>query len=225
MRKVIVNNGKSKILIIDDEPLIIRLLEEALKDDYEICSSPGGLNAIRDLKNRCPDLILLDVMMPDISGFDVCRLIRTEEAFSAIPVIFLTAMDTIDYEMKGLEAGGIDFLFKPVNLNLLKLRVRNHLELKRRIELIREQRDLLASQKEELEAALIRIKRLEGIIPICMHCKRIRTDDAIWHNIVHYITEHTDAHFSHGLCPECAAQFYPEFAKRNCRGSGFPTKR
>ncbi|MDR3578954.1 MAG: response regulator [Oryzomonas sp.] len=203
------NNTRAKILIVDDEPVNIRLLEGALKRDYEICSSQNGFEAIRDIKNQRPDLVLLDIMMPDMNGFDVCRVIRSDDAFSVIPVIFITAMDTLEGEVEGLEAGGIDYLSKPVNLDLLKLRVHNHLELKRRSDLIREQRDLLDSQKKELESALARIKRLEGVIPICMHCKSIRSDDESWHRLEEYISEHTDAFFSHGICPKCVAEFYP----------------
>lgn len=73
---------------------------------------------------------------------------------------------------------------------------------------MREQRNLLTRQKEELETALARIKRLEGIIPICMHCKSIRCDDDSWQQIVDYISEHTDALFSHGICPPCLAEHY-----------------
>jgi diguanylate cyclase (GGDEF)-like protein len=154
------NNGRCRILIVDDEPANIRLLEGALRGDYEICSALDGFDAVRQIKARMPDLILLDVMMPDINGFDVCRTIKSDEVFSAIPVIFLTAMDTFEGAVEGFEAGGIDFLTKPVNLDLLKLRVNNHLELKRQNDLIREQRDLLARQKQELEAANETISRL-----------------------------------------------------------------
>ncbi len=148
------SESRYKILIVDDEPDNILLLEGALKGDYEVCSSLNGFDAIRDVKDQKPDLILLDIMMPDMNGFDVCRVIKADEAFSAIPLIFITAMDTIDAEEQGLAAGGIDFLAKPVNINLLKLRVRNHLELKHRNDLAREQRDLLIRQKEELKQIL-----------------------------------------------------------------------
>ena len=102
------------------------------------------------------------------------------------------------------------YVIKPVNVELLKLRISNHLELKRQNDLIREQRDLLASQKSELEAAFDRIKRLEGIIPICMHCKSIRKDDASWVVLEKYIMDHSDAYFSHGICPGCLAKHYPD---------------
>jgi hypothetical protein len=79
------------------------------------------------------------------------------------------------------------------------LRVANQLELKK-------QRDLLNRQKEELEAALAKVKLLEGIIPVCMYCKKIQRDDKAWQQMEAYITEHSEALFSHGICPECAPE-------------------
>ena len=199
---------KDKILIVDDEPLNIVLLETTLKQHYEVRTALNGTDAIYQVKENTPDLILLDVIMPGMNGFEVARAIKAEESYSAIPIIFLTIMDTFEAEAQGFAAGCIDYLTKPFNLKLLKLRVHNHLELKRTNDLIREQRDLVTRQKEELEASLARIKRLEGIISICMHCKNIRSDDASWQRIEQYITEHSDAHFSHCICPSCHEQHY-----------------
>jgi response regulator RpfG family c-di-GMP phosphodiesterase len=137
------------------------------------------------------------VMMPDINGFEVCKLIKSNPAFVDIPVIFLTVLDTNAARHQGLDAGGIDFVTKPVDLDLLNLRVRNHLVMK-------EHRDLLEQKNEELEAALARVKQLEGIIPICMHCKKIRDDkEESWQQLETYISKNSEALFSHGICPEC----------------------
>jgi response regulator RpfG family c-di-GMP phosphodiesterase len=121
-------------------------------------------------------------------------------------------MDTAEGETRGLELGGIDYLAKPINFDLLKLRVRNHIKLKENSDLLREQRDLLVRQKEELESALARTKRLEGIVPICMYCNDIRSDKDYWQKITDYITEHTDALFSHGICPKCEKKVFDEMA-------------
>lgn len=137
--------------------------------------------------------------MPDLSGFDVCKIIKAEEAYADIPILFLTAKDAIEAEIIGLELGGIDYLKKPVNLYLLKLRVRNHIELKSRNDLVKEQRD-------QLKAALARIRQLEGIIPICMYCKKIRDAQQSWHQLETYISNHSEAQFSHGMCPACAEE-------------------
>jgi DNA-binding response OmpR family regulator len=207
-------NKKARILIVDDEPINIHLLEKILGDLYNTNSADNGYDAIRQVKELRPDLILLDVMMPELGGFEVCKILKTDELFADIPILFLTAMDSIAGEVMGLELGGIDYLTKPVNFELLKLRVRNHIELKERNDLVKEQRDLLAIQKAELEMALGRVKRLEGIIPICMHCKNIRGDDASWQRLEAYISDHTDAHFSHGICPACLEEHYPNYTGR-----------
>lgn len=196
-------NKRFRILVVDDEPLNIQIMTAALKDEYEVLTALNGFNAVSQLKEHKPDIILLDVMMPDLSGFDVCSIIKSDPAFADIPVIFLTALDTDDEELHGLELGGIDYLTKPVNFALVKQRVRNHLALKERNELVKEQRDLLVRQKEELEAALGRVKQLEGIIPICMHCKKIRDDQNSWNQLEQYISTHSEAKFSHGICPQC----------------------
>ena len=111
-------------------------------------------------------------------------------------------MDTCDAQLQGLELGGIDYIAKPVNLDLLKLRVRNHTALK-------VYRDLLKQKNEELEAALACVKQLEGIIPICMYCKKNRDDKDSWHRLETYISNHSEAFFSHGMCPDCLATHYP----------------
>lgn len=204
------NNERSKILIVDDEATNVRLLERTLEKEYEIHTAVNGFQAMERVKEQLPDLVLLDVMMPGISGFDVSRALKAEAAFAAIPIIFLTAMNSFEGELEGLSAGGIDYVAKPVNLELLKLRVHNHLQLKRQSDLLREQRDLLSRQKNELETALARIKRLEGTISICMHCKSIRKEDASWEMLEKYISDNSDAFFSHGICPDCLAAHYPE---------------
>ena len=186
-------------MAVDDDPNNIKIITAALKDEYDITSALNGHDAIDRLRERRPDLILLDVMMPDLSGFDVCGIIKSDLEFADIPVIFLTAVDTQEGELQGLEAGGIDYLTKPVNLALLKLRVRNHLLLKK-------QRDLLEEKNAELEAALARVKQLEGIIPICSYCKKIRDDQQTWQQLEIYISNHSEAEFSHGMCPDCTEE-------------------
>lgn len=183
------------ILAVDDDPVNLKVVSMSLGKYYAVITATNGVEALKLLDRQQPDLILLDVMMPEITGFEVCRRIKSDSRYADIPVIFLTALDTFEGEMQGLDFGGIDYLTKPINLSLLLLRVRNHLALK-------EQRDLLARQKAELEAALARVKQLEGIITICMYCKQIR-EEGVWQQLEAYFLEHTDALFSHGICPEC----------------------
>jgi CheY-like chemotaxis protein len=143
-------NKRYKILVVDDDPVNITFLTSALKNEYDILPAVSGQAALHQIKEFLPDLVLLDVMMPDLSGFEVCRIIKSDVALADIPVIFLTAVDTEDAELQGFELGGIDYLVKPVNIAHLKLRVRNHIALKERNDLVKEQRDLLERQNEEL---------------------------------------------------------------------------
>jgi len=208
-----------RILAVDDEQINLQLISSALKETYDVLTASNGHDAVSQLKEHEPDLILLDVMMPDLNGFDVCKIIKATPAYVDVPVIFLTAMDTHEGVLQGLESGGIDYLAKPVDLDLLKLRVRNHLESKERNDLVKEQRDLLARQKEELEAALAQVKQLEGIIPICAYCKKIRDDQDSWHQLEQYISDHSEALFSHSICPHCLQEQLSEIRSRKRPGT------
>jgi len=195
-----------RIMAVDDESINLQLITGHLKSEYDILTALSGYDAIDLLDKHEIDLILLDVMMPGMNGFEVCSVIKGDDRFADIPVIFLTAMDSQDAQLQGLELGGIDYLTKPINFALLKLRVRNHITLKERNDLVKEQRNLLTQKNELLEAALAQIKRLEGIIPICSYCKKIRDDKQSWHQLEEYISNHSDALFSHGMCPDCVEE-------------------
>jgi len=196
-------NAIPRILLVDDEPGNIQLLEKALQGKYELFSASNGFEAMKQIKVTLPDMVILDVMMPEISGYEVCRMIKEDDNYAEIPILFLTALETPEAEIFGLDVGGIDFLTKPVNLEMLKLRVRNHIKLKQRNDLVREQKAEIEAQRDLLEEVLSQIKQLEGIIPICSYCKKIRDDHEIWQRLETYICQHSEAVFSHGICPEC----------------------
>lgn len=120
-----------KILIVDDVPENIDILMEALKAEYKIVAATCGEKALQLAASKNPpDLILLDIMMPGIDGYEVCQKLKQNEVTRGIPVIFVTAMGEIQDEAKGLEMGAIDYIMKPISPSLVKTRVRNHLELK-----------------------------------------------------------------------------------------------
>lgn len=125
---------KARILIVDDEPANLAILATALECDYELFAATGGYKALELAKEIRPDLILLDIMMPDLSGVYVCRIIKSDADLTHIPVIFLTAMTGQTNEAKGLEAGGIDYLTKPLAIELVKLRVKNQIEHARTVQ-------------------------------------------------------------------------------------------
>lgn len=194
---------KQKILIVDDTPANIQILDETLKDEYEIYFALNGKDAFQNAATVIPDLILLDIMMPEIDGYEVCRTLKNNSLLKDIPVIFITALDQADHETKGLELGAVDYITKPFNPAIVRLRVKNQLELKKH-------RDALALRNAELQEALTKIKTLSGLLPICASCKKIRDDKGYWNRIETYISDHSEAEFSHSICPECTKKLYPE---------------
>jgi len=200
---VIMKEGRYKVLVVDDEQANLLLLDTILRGTCDVLQAATAHAALDMLKTDVPDLILLDVMMPGVSGFDLCRILKEDELYRDIPVIFITAMTDGDSEMIGLQLGAVDYIAKPFLIGHVRKRVQIHLELKHRNELLQEQRAALEQRTLELEDALTRIKRLEGLIPICMYCKKIRNTEEIWQNLEEYLVEHSDASFTHGMCPAC----------------------
>ncbi len=153
---------RHKILIVDDTPENIHVLMEALKGDYAIVAATNGEKALEVAqKEPCPDLILLDVMMPGMDGYEVCERLSTIDATMKIPVIFVTALSEAGDEARGLDLGAVDYITKPFNTNLVKARVKNQIELKRYRDDLEETvafrtRELLetTADKEKLESEL-----------------------------------------------------------------------
>jgi len=121
---------RPNVLIVDDIPSNIQVLAEALKDDCEIYFATSGEQAMEMATNQRIDLILLDIMMPDVDGYELCRLLRLDATLGDIPVIFVTAKSEIEDEAMGFEVGGVDYLTKPIRPLIVRARVRTHLELK-----------------------------------------------------------------------------------------------
>lgn len=120
---------KHTILVVDDEPTNLRVLKKMLEGHYLLTFAKSGEEALRLVKRDLPDLILLDVMMPNMSGFEVCKHLKSELITKPIPVIFVTALsDEVD-EAKGFEAGAVDYITKPVSPSIVKARVKTHLSL------------------------------------------------------------------------------------------------
>ncbi len=120
------------ILLVDDNTANLQVLRESLDGlGYKLLIAKSGKSALEIVRKACPDLLLLDIMMPEMDGYEVCRRLKGAEETRHIPVIFLTAMADADDEAKGLALGAVDYITKPINPDLVRARVRNHLELKR----------------------------------------------------------------------------------------------
>ncbi|HMZ60340.1 MAG TPA: response regulator, partial [Leptospiraceae bacterium] len=133
------NEKKRKIMIVDDEPLNLLVLNETLKDTYDLSLIDGGELAVEEAKKNLPDLILLDVMMPDISGHEVCRQLKADSNTKHIPIIFVSAMSDMKDEAYGFTLGAVDYITKPVRPAIVSARVKTHLSLVRMEELERTQ--------------------------------------------------------------------------------------
>lgn len=120
---------KAKILVVDDQPVNIQIIHQMLHADYQIFMATSGAQAIALCQSNPPDLILLDVMMPELDGLATCRLLKQQPALAAIPIIFVTGLQSQQEENTCWEVGGSDFVLKPVNAVTLKHRVQNQLKL------------------------------------------------------------------------------------------------
>lgn len=155
------NNGdKSVILAIDDQPNNLKVIGSVLEEEYILSIANNGKNALRMLENALPDLILLDIMMPEMDGFQVCEKLKENPATRDIPVIFLTAKAGIDDITRAFQVGAVDYIEKPFKVAEVKARIKTHLELHTAHQKIRQMNEeLLASQEKLKETA----KKLEVI--------------------------------------------------------------
>jgi len=197
-----------KILIAEDDITTRSMLQAILsKWDYEVISTSDGDKAWTITQtNNPPQLALLDWEMPGMNGLELCRKIKSLDLDTPIYVILLTSRGAIEDVVQGLNAGADDYITKPFDNNELRARIGVAERL------ITVQGDL-ATKIEELEEAMDHVKTLQGIIPICMHCHKIRSDDQAWNQLEAYITKHSDAQFSHSICPDCELEHYPELSR------------
>ncbi len=121
---------KYSVLLVDDELINIKILSEALKDEYEVIFATGAEEGIYRAIESKPDIILLDIMMPKMDGYEVCAKLQSDARTARIPVIFVTALGSTAQEVKGLDTGAIDYVTKPINGEIVKARIRNHLKYK-----------------------------------------------------------------------------------------------
>lgn len=143
------NQMNSHILIVDDTDSNIDILVEALGDDYDLTVATNGTTAINMTNEELPDLILLDIMMPGMSGYDVCEILKNNPLTSNIPIIFLTAMTDVKSKAEAFRVGGVDYITKPFEILEIKARVNTHLVLKRAKDVLEYQNDILEERVKE----------------------------------------------------------------------------
>lgn len=189
--------NKSFVLIVDDNPINLELLERMLsKIGCKLATVNNGVEALDFAKKNSPDLILLDVMMPEMDGYEVCKRLKKDPDTKNIPVIFLTGKAESQDIVRGFEVGGLDFVTKPFISVELFARVKTQIKLKQ---------------------AFDEIKTLKGFLPICAQCKKIRDDNGFWKRVEKYIEDHSEAKFTHGICPDCLKDVYSKYGEMDPR--------
>ncbi len=188
-----------RILVAEDDVTSRIILQSILlKWGYDVLSVSDGTAAWNILQDQdAPSLVILDWVMPGLDGIEICRKLRHAET-SARPlyIILLTGRGSKEDIVIGLEAGADDYITKPFDNDELRARV----QVGRRV--VQLQTDL-SRHVQKLQDALDHIKTLQGILPICSYCKKIRDDQNYWQQVESYISKTTDARFTHSICPEC----------------------
>jgi len=187
-----------RILIAEDDLISRRVLEATLvKWEYQVVTVCDGLQAWEALQREdTPPLAILDWMMPGMDGIEVCQRLRQAANPRPTYIILLTAKDNKEDIVAGLQAGADDYITKPFD----------HRELRARVQVgarIVQLQQNLSDRVRELEDALKQVKQLRGLLPICSYCKKIRDDQNYWQQVESYVTKHSEAQFSHSICPDC----------------------
>ncbi len=187
-----------RALVADDDRVTALMLAKTLgRWGLEVSVVPNGEEAWAAVQQDASiGLVILDWMMPGLDGPEVCRRIRQTPAHAHLHVLLITARNSRTDVVAGLDAGADDYLTKPFDLEELRARV--HVGL--RVLALQER---LNERVAELEEAMTNIKQLRGLLPICSYCKRVRGDGNYWEQVEQYIASHSDAQFSHGICPTC----------------------
>ncbi len=195
------------ILVVEDDPNVATVLEARLESfGHAVCAiARSGSKAVTRALECHPDLILMDILLEgDMNGIEAAEQIANH---MDVPIIFLSCLSDQDVLDRAIRTKPFGYIIKPYDNTELRSTIE--------ITLIRHQ---AAKERErliaELEKALLEIKRLSGLLPICASCKKIRDHAGAWHPIEEYIASHSEADFSHGICPECAYRLYPEVYPR-----------
>jgi phosphoserine phosphatase RsbU/P len=195
-------------LVADDDRVTTEILARTLERwDFAVAVARGGAEAWEYLRaTTSPTLAILDWMMPEMDGPEVCRRVRRDLPLANMYLVLLTAREGPRDLITGLDAGADDYITKPFDAEELRARVQVGVR-------VLNLQERLAERVAELQKALANVKQLRGLLPICSYCKRIRGDDQYWQQLEGYVAEHSDAQFSHGICPTCYAALSAELDK------------
>jgi CheY-like chemotaxis protein len=208
-------NKQCKVLVVDDYAGNVFLSTTLLRTaGYEVLEATTGKECLDAVHAHHPDLILLDVMLPDISGIELCRQIKGDETLKDIFVILISGIRvSSEHQADGLDIGADGYITRPISNKEFLARVQAGERIKRAEGAYREKERQQQALISQLQEAFAEIKTLKGFIPICASCKKIRDDEGAWDHLETYFSKHTEAVFSHGLCPDCFEQYRAEMRK------------
>jgi CheY-like chemotaxis protein len=186
------------VLIADDLDVNRKLLRSLLSaDGYDVIEASNGTDAFQILQGATGPIVgLIDWEMPEMEGIEVCRQTRALQGTPPIYLILLTVRDSKQDIVAGLQGGANDYITKPFDKTELLARVGIG---KQMVQL----QQTLTERVAELGEALLSVKQLGGLLPICSYCKKIRDDQNYWQQVESYVGKHSDAKFSHSICPQC----------------------
>ncbi len=186
------------VLVAEDDTISRRTVVAALaRGGNHVVEAQDGLEAWDVLQDpKSPRLAILDWMMPGLNGLQLCRDLKNAPDGNTRYLILVTSKAECQDVVKGLEAGADDYMIKPFDAEELRARVRVGFRM---LDL----QEKLAHRVDELEQAMGQIKQLQGLLPICSYCKKIRNDGNYWQQVEEYIGNHSEVRFSHGICPAC----------------------
>lgn len=189
---------RRSVLVAEDDTITRRTVVSALtKGGNHVVEARDGQEAWEALQRQhAPRLAILDWMMPGMDGLQLCRDLRGPNQDRAFYLILVTSKAERQDVIRGLEAGADDYIIKPFDAEELRARVRVGFR-------VLDLQEKLACRVQDLEQALRQIKQLQGLLPICSYCKKIRDDGNYWRQVEEYIGSHSEVRFSHGICPAC----------------------
>jgi len=235
-----------EILVVEDSYTQAMKLKQILEESsYVVSVTHNGQEALSHIKKKKPDVVISDVMMPEVNGYELCERIKDDDKLKDIPVILLTSLSEPSDIIKGLKCGADHFITKPYDKDYLLSHIHYILvnrELRKSsvtdmgveiffggqkyyitsdrlqiIDLLFSTYEVVAHKNKELERvnkrlkkSLETIKTLEGLVPICSRCKKIRNDKGFWQHLEVYLTAHSNVEFTHGICPDCERKLYSE---------------
>lgn len=199
-----------RVLIVEDDFLVSEIIEAATVElGFPVVGKAAdGRQALEMTESMQPDAILMDIMMPDMDGIEATR--RIQESFPT-PVIVLTAYERPELVRQCSAAGAGAYVVKPPKAAELERAILIAIARFQDMMELRQLSGSLQTRNQELEAALAQVKLLSGLLPICAACKRIRDRSGDWNSVEKYVSKHSEAQFTHGICPTCAKDLYKDF--------------